>query len=291
MIGFDFHAPKTQPEALELLARYGEDAKLLAGGTGLINMMKQNLVQPAALIQLSRIPGLDGIDASDGEVRIGALATHRNIETSPVIARELPLLAETYRHVATVRIRNVATIGGGLAHADPMQDPPASLLVLDTSVQTVSLGGGRTIPLSDLFVDYYETSLQPDEMIVEVRVPKPPAGATTTFLKFLPRSQDDYATVSVAALLVADERGICRDVRIGLGAAGSTPIRARNVEEALVGQPASLDAFRQAAALVKDVVDPISDVRGSAEYKRDMAEVFTRRALERCWTLAQARRP
>lgn len=290
MIPFDYHAPRTQGEALELLARYGEDAKLLAGGTGLINMMKQNLVQPAALVQLAHIPGLNAIEAANGDIRIGALTTHRQIETSPVIAREVPLLAETYRHVATVRIRNAATIGGGIAHADPMQDPPAALLVLDASVQTASPSGGRTIPLGEFFLDYYETALEPDEMITEIHVPKLPAGAATTFFKFLPRSQDDYATVSVAALLVADEGGTVRDVRIGLGAAGSTPIRASEVEQALLGQRCTPEAFHEAAALVKDAVDPISDVRGSAEYKRDMAEVFTRRALERCWSQAQARK-
>ncbi|HXG37095.1 MAG TPA: xanthine dehydrogenase family protein subunit M [Dehalococcoidia bacterium] len=287
---FDYYAPSSLPEALDLLRQHGEDAKLIAGGTGLINMMKQNLVQPAVLVDMSKIPGLSYLEPNNGELRIGALTTHRQMETSPVVAQEAPLLAETYRHVATVRIRNVATVGGGVAHADPAQDPPPALLALDARVKAVSSSGERVIPISDFFVDYYETALSPDELVTEIIVPKPPVGAATCFFKFLPRSADDYATVSVAALLQVGQDGVCQDVRIGLGSVGSTPVRARQAEQVLRGQRLSLEAFQEAAARVKDEVDPISDVRGSAEYKRDMAEVFTRRALERCWTLAQARR-
>ncbi len=289
MNGFEYHAPDSLQEALQLLQQNGEDAKLLAGGTGLINLMKQRLAQPAVLIDLRKISDLNYVKPDNGTLRIGALTRHRQVETSAEVKERVPLLAETYKHVATVRIRNVATVGGGLAHADPNQDPPPAYLVLGASVKAVSSSEERTIPLDDFFVDYYETVLQPDEMLTEIEVPVPPANTGTAFIKFLPKTADDYATVSAAALLTLGEDEVCQEVRLAFGSAGSTAIRARGAEDMLRGQRASVEAFRAAAEAAKDEVDPLSDPRGSAEYKRDMAEVFARRALEQALADAQAR--
>lgn len=278
---FDYAAPTSLYEVFVLLERHGDDARLIAGGTALIILMRQRLVQPSLLVSLGRVPGLAGIDTYDGGVRIGALATHREVETSALVRERLPVLADTLRHVATIRIRNVGTLGGNLAHADPNQDPPATLIALGASVVLASAHGERVVSIDEFFTDYYETALRPGEVLRAIRVPTPPPGSAAVFRKFLPRTADDYATVSVATVLRLDASGErCEDVRLALGAVGATPIRARQTEAALRGQPLTPQAIRAAAAEVAADIDPITDVRGSAEYKRDMAEVWVRRCLE-----------
>lgn len=281
MQSFTYHAPRRLDEALDLLASQG-DARLIAGGTALVIMMKQELVQPEHLVDLRNLrPSLAAISVDDGAVRIGALATHRQVETNPLVRQHLPALCQTLARVATIRIRNVATIGGNVAHGDPALDPPATLIALDATVTLASASGERSVPLDSFYLDYYETVVRADEVVREVRVPLPKPRTAATYRKFLPKSEDDYATVGVAARLTLDpSRSRVEDVRITLSAAGSTVVRARGVEEVLRGQPATPEAFNDAAAAVRAEVDPISDARGSAEYKRDMAEVFVRRALQ-----------
>lgn len=278
MIPFEYVEPSSLEEALDLLQRYGDEAKVIAGGTGLVNMMKQRLVQPAYLIGLRRVPELTGIK-HDISLRIGALSTHTEVEKSPIIAEIAPFLQEAIHNVATVRVRNIATIGGALAHGDPNQDIPPALIALGATVRMRSPKGPREMPVEHLFTGYYETVIWSDELIAEVIIARPPANCGYSFIKFLPRTQDDYATVNVAAR-VRLEDGHIRDARIALGAAGPTPIKATKVEEALRGQEPTLAVFKDAADLVADMVDPIGDFRGSAQYKRDMAVVFVRRALE-----------
>ncbi|HVH93045.1 MAG TPA: FAD binding domain-containing protein, partial [Candidatus Acidoferrum sp.] len=201
---------------------------------------------------------------------------------SSLVRRRLPLLAETYHHVGTIRVRNRATVGGGLAHADPNQDPPPTLIALGATVKVTSPNGSRVIPLDEFFTDYYETSLKPDEIITELFVPRLPANAGGAYLKFLPRTADDYATVSAAAVLTLDKsKKTISDVRIALGSVGTTPIRATAAEAVLRGQPVKAEAFAEAAEKAKEAVDPVSDFRGSAGYKKEMAGVFVRRALEK----------
>jgi carbon-monoxide dehydrogenase medium subunit len=279
MTDVTFHTPRTLDEAFALMTEHGDDARLIAGGTALVTMMKQSLVMVDHLVSLTGIPGLAGIELRDGELHIGALTRHRDLEESAVVREHVPFLADVYGRVATVRIRNAATVGGGLAHADPSQDPPAAFMVLDARVRAVSPRGEREIAVSDLFRDYYETALRGDEVLAEVIVPVPSSTARTTYLKFLPRTEDDYATVAVAALAEVSG-GVCQKLRVTLIAAGPTPVRAEAVEAALKRQPVSVEAIRAAASLVADAVDPIEDFRGSSDYKRDMAVVFTRRALE-----------
>jgi aerobic carbon-monoxide dehydrogenase medium subunit len=275
---FTYVEPADVNEVTAALANYGDEAKLIAGGTGLVNLMKQQLVQPTYLVGLRRLDGLKGIK-QDGGLHLGALTTLRAIETSPLVVQHAPLLAETCHLVATVRIRTQATVGGAMAHADPSQDTPPAMIALDARVRLQSQGGSREVPIDQFFTGYYESVTAPDELITGVFVPPQPAGSGAVFLKFLPQTQDDYATVAVAAR-VALAGGRISDARVALGAAASTPLRATVVEDALLGQEPSASLLREASAKVAGVVDPTSDFRGSAEYKRDMAVVFVRRALE-----------
>lgn len=282
MIPFEYRTPKNLKEVHATLKEFGGDAKLIAGGTALVIMMKQRLVRPSCLVALRSVRGLNGIEAKNGGLRIGGLATHSEVERSALVRRSLPLLAETYHHVATIRVRNMATVGGGLAHADPNQDPPPTLIALGATVKATSASGSRVIPLDQFFTDYYETVLKPDEIITEVFVPKLAANSGAAYLKFLPRTADDYATVSAAAVLTLDKnKKTIVDARIALGSVGVTPIRATAAEALLRGQPLKAEAFAEAGEKAKEAVDPVSDFRGSAGYKKEMAAVFVRRALEK----------
>ena len=282
MIPFEYRTPKSLKEVHATLKEFGSDAKLIAGGTSLVIMMRQRLVRPNCLVSLRSVRGLNSIEIHDGGTRIGGLATHREVESSSLLRRRLPLLAETYHHVATIRIRNMATVGGGLAHADPNQDPPPTLIALGATVKATSADGSRVIPLDEFFTDYYETVLKPDEIVTEVFIPKMAPNSAGAYLKFLPRTADDYATVSAAAVLTLDKTGkTINDVRIALGSVGVTPIRATAAEAVLRGQPVKAEAFAEAGEKAKEAVDPVSDFRGSAAYKKEMAGVFVRRALEK----------
>jgi carbon-monoxide dehydrogenase medium subunit len=282
MIPFEYRTPKSLKEVHATLKEFGSDAKLIAGGTSLVIMMRQRLVRPNCLVSLRSVRGLNSIEIHDGGTRIGGLATHREVESSSLLRRRLPLVAETYHHVATIRVRNMATVGGGLAHADPNQDPPPTLIALGATVKATSVDGSRVIPLDEFFTDYYETVLKPDEIVTEVFIPKMAPNSAGAYLKFLPRTADDYATVSAAAVLTLDKSGkTINDVRIALGSVGVTPIRATAAEAVLRGQPLKAEAFVEAGEKAKEAVDPVSDFRGSAAYKKEMAGVFVRRALEK----------
>ena len=283
MIDFEFHSPTSLEEVFQLLESHGDDARVMAGGTALVIQMKQRLVQPEHVISLQRVSGLDAITAhSNGSaaVRVGALCTQQQLATSPVVQELIPIAAETYGHVATPRIRHMASVGGGLVHGDPSQDPPPTLIALGATVTLVSSQGERTAALEDFLVDYYETDVRPGEVLTEVNIPALPAGAGAAYLKFLPRTADDYATVAAAAVITPGPGNVCQEARIALGAVGTTAIHATGAEDALRGQPLTEEVIRAAAATVKDVVDPLEDYRGSADYKREMAEVFTRRAIQ-----------
>ncbi len=277
---FDYHEPDTLEEALDLLQRHGDDAHLLAGGTAMVLLMAQGLAQPDHVIGLRGIEELRGIRRRpDGGLEIGATVTHAEAERSPTVAAHCPALRTAFGEVATIRIRNQATVGGNLAHADPAQDPPPMLLALGAEVIAASPRGQRRIPLHELFVGFFQTSLEPDEIVTAISLPPPDRRAGAAYLKFLPRTQDDYATVSVAAWLLPDRDGRCARARIALGAAGAVPLRARRAEESLTGRRLDGEAIAEAAALVREEVDPIDDARGSAAYKREMARVWTERAL------------
>lgn len=285
MHDFQFHTPATLEATFALLAEHGDDARPMAGGTALVNLMKQSLVNVGHIVSLERIPGLDAIHVESDGLHIGALVRHYDLEHSAAVRDFAPFLCDVYRRVATVKVRNMATVGGGLAHADPAQDPPPAYITLDATLRLRSSAGERSVAIGGFFTDYYETAIRPGEILTEVIVPRPAANARFAYLKFLPRTEDDYATVAVAARAAVDG-GICRGLRVALAAAGPTPIHATAVEQALEGREITAAAVRSAAEAVAGEVDPLDDFRGSSGYKRDMAVVFTRRALEQVLGLA-----
>lgn len=277
---YELHFPATAREALELLSRYGEEAQLMAGGTSLVLLMRQGLLRPAHVVALHNVRELHGIRRTDeGWLELGALTTHREIERSPLVRAHCPMLSDAFAKIATVRVRNQATLGGNLAHADPAQDPPPALIAVAAEALVLGPGGPRGIPVEELFTDIYTTSLAPGELIAGVRIPPLPAAARATYLKYLPRTLDDYATVSVAAAAAVEPDGTLSFLRIALGAVGPTPIRARSAEDVLRGRRPDEQAIARAAALAAEATDPLDDARGSAGYKREMARVFTARAL------------
>ena len=291
MNAFEYRAPRGLDEALAVLREHGEDARVVAGGTALVTMMRQHLVRPGCLVSLRDVQGLNRIEATNGALRLGALVTHREAEVSPLVRERLPVLAETFRRVATVRIRHMATIGGALAHADPNQDPPVTLLALGARVEIRGARGHRELPLGEFFRDYYETALEPGELVTAVTVPLLPVASGAIFLKFLPRTADDYATVAVAAIVTLEPDGErCSEARIALGSVGVTPLRGMAAEAILSGQRLSESLLHAAGEAVKGVVDPLSDHRGSAAYKREMAGVMIRRALTQAWEAARRAR-
>jgi carbon-monoxide dehydrogenase medium subunit len=280
MTAFDLHEPRSLKEAFALLERYGEDAHVLAGGTALVLLIRSGLLLPGHVVALRHVPGMREIGITQsGGLEIGALVTHREIERSALVKRFFAPLAEGFGRIATVRIRNQGTIGGNLVHADPAGDPPPMLMALDAEIAIASNSGTRTLPVSDFFQGLFATALLPGEIVTSIRIPPPAPLARGTYVKFLPASKDDYATVSVAATIACDPSRVCQNVRIALGAVALTPVRARRAEAVLSGRVLSPQLIAEAAALVTEEIDPQSDMRGSAAYKREMARVWTERAL------------
>ncbi len=281
MIAFDYRTPESLEEAYADLRELGSDGKLIAGGTALVIMIKQQLLQPDCVISLRNVTGLSEVSEHNGSVHIGGLVTHAALDASALVQEKLPVLGATYHHVATQRVRTMATVGGGLAHADPNQDPPPSLIALGARFEIGSAAGTRSVAAEDFFSDYYETVLEPEEIVTGVSVPLMAANSGAAYLKFLPRSADDYATVSAAAVVTLDAaRTTIRDVRIAMGSVNTTPVRATASEDVLRGQPVTPEGLREAGEQAKGHTDPVSDFRGSGSYKTQMAAVFVRRALE-----------
>jgi carbon-monoxide dehydrogenase medium subunit len=280
MVKFDYLEPQSIQEACALLERHGEEAKLIAGGTALLIWMRMKLLNPRVVVSLAKIPNFDFIrfDPKIG-LTIGAAARHRDIELHPDVRKHYPLLHETFRKVAQPRIRNMATLGGNLCQGDPLTDPGASLIALDAEVTLTSAKGERRLPVDEFFVDYYETALQPGEILTEIRVPAPIDGSKWAHIKFTPRSAEDFATVGVA-LTLRQRDGTCGDLRLGLNSVGPKIFRARKSEEVVRGQRINEKLVTQMAEVAADEADPIEDVRGSADYKREMVKVMVRRAMQ-----------
>jgi carbon-monoxide dehydrogenase medium subunit len=276
---FDYVAPDTLDDAIAALEGGGEDAKLLAGGHSLLPLMKLRLAAPTLLVDLRRVPGLDGVSRENGGWRIGAMTRHAELEHTP----DLGVLARAAGTIADPQVRNRGTIGGSLAHGDPASDLPAVMLIADGSVTVRGSGGERSIAAADLFEDYLETSVGPDEVITEVRI-----GALGDYgfgyQKFNRRSED-WAMVAVAAV-VRRVDNVIEDARVGLTNMGNVPLRASAVEEALRGQPPSAESIAAAAENAAEGTDPPADLNASADYKRHLARVLTRRALEQAAGLA-----
>jgi len=279
MIRFDYQEPTTLKKAFSLMEKYGDDARVMAGGTALIIMMRQRLLMPKIVISLERIPKFDRITYNNKDgLRIGAGARHRDIELSAAVRKHYPLLHETFRKVAQPRIRNMGTVGGNLAGGDPLTDPGASLIALDAEVTLTSSKGQRRLRLDEFFIDYYQTALEPGELLTEIHVP-PPQRPGWSHIKFTPRSVEDFATVGVAITLKANN-GTCEDVRIGLNSVASTIVRARKAEEVLRGKSITNAALQEMGEVAAAECDPTDDNRGSAEYKLDLVKVLVPRAAK-----------
>jgi len=279
MIRFDYQEPTTLKKVFALMEKYGDDGRVMAGGTSMIIMMRQRLLTPKVVISLERLPKFDKIiySAKDG-LRIGAGARHRDIELSRVVRQHYPLLYETFRKVAQPRIRNMGTVGGNLAAGDPLTDPGASLIALDAEVTLTSSKGQRTLRLDQFFIDYYQTAMESGELLTEIHVP-PPTRPGWAHIKFTPRSVEDFATVGVAMTLRTKD-GICEDLRLGLNSVSSTIVHAQKAEAVLIGNPISDERIREMAEVAASECDPTDDNRGSAEYKLDLVKVLVRRAAE-----------
>jgi aerobic carbon-monoxide dehydrogenase medium subunit len=274
-----FYQPETAQEAIAALSEHGEDAKAVAGGTALSILLRQGLIRPTALVSLGQLPGLAEISQQDGMLKLGALVTHRAVELSPLVHDTVPSLAETFGVVANVRVRNAATVGGLVAEADYASDPPAALLALDAEVNVLGPRGPRAIPVADFFRGFYETALASDELVTAVRVPIPPAGTRAVYKKFVTRSSEDRPCLGVFATARL-EGGICRELRVAVGAASETPRRFPDLEALAMGQRLEQDVICSVADGYAERIDTLSDMRGSAWYRTEMVRVWVRRAVE-----------
>jgi aerobic carbon-monoxide dehydrogenase medium subunit len=277
---FEYHAPSTIGEATALLAKLGEDAKVLSGGQSLIPLMKLRLANPAHLIDINGIPGLSGIREADGFLRIGALTRESELEESEVVRSRYPLLHDTSKVIADPLVRNLATVGGNLAHGDPANDHPATMLALGAEVVAVGPKGERRVPVASFFTGPFETSLKPDEILTEIRVPAPRARSGGAYLK-LERKVGDFATAAVAVQVTLGANGSCDQVGIGLSNVALTPIKATKAEASLKGKAPDEAAIKRAAELAAEAAEPSADLRGSVEYKTDLVRILTARALRK----------
>lgn len=285
---FDYAAPKTLEEALRLVERHGDEAKVLAGGHSLLPLIKLRLAQPRYVIDIGRLKGMSYIREENGKIAIGALTTHAEIEGSNLLRSKCPLLAETAASIGDVQVRNRGTIGGSLAHADPAADYPAAILALDAEIVAASSAGTRTIPATEFFVDMLTTALRPGEILTQVRVA--PLGAQTgTAYEKMHQPASGFAIVGVAARLTADKDGKISDVAVGVTGLGPKAFRATEVETALRGKKASEKTFADASHSAAQGIEPLSDLHASADYRREMAAVYARRALEKAFARSQGK--
>ena len=283
---FEYHRPATVDEALGLLDTYGDDAKVLAGGQSLIPIMKLRFATPAQLIDINRIEGLDRIEEGDGSLRIGALVRHNQLAADDIVGARYPTIADAAPQIADPLVRNLGTIGGSLTHADPSGDLGSVMLALGASVILKSSTGEREVPIGEFLVDTFQSSIQPNELLTEIRVPAPATRSGGAYLK-LERKVGDYATVAVAIYVELND-GAVGKTGIALTSVGLTNIKATVAEASLVGAAPGDGVFAEAGRLAAEASSPVGDVRGSAEYKWHMVEVYVRRGLARAYEMAGA---
>ncbi|HEY7363961.1 MAG TPA: xanthine dehydrogenase family protein subunit M [Methylomirabilota bacterium] len=275
---FEYHAPTNVKDALGLLGRYKDDAKLLAGGHSLVPMMKLRLAQPKHVIDLRKVPGLTGIKEDGGAIVLGAMTTHWQMESSALLKSKCPILAETASVIGDPAVRNLGTIGGSIAHADPAADQPATLVALGAEMVCEGPKGRRTVKVDDWFQGLMSTALHEDEILVELRVPSWPAGTGTAYMKF-PHPASRFAVVGVAAVVTLDKEGKCARAGVGVTGAGTRAVRAKGVEAGLTGKKLDAATIEAAAQKAAEGVDVQADLQGSVEYKSHLCRVFAKRAI------------
>ena len=275
---FEYFAPTTLDEALFLLRQYDAEAKLLSGGQSLIPLMKLRLATPNYLIDINRLPGLDHIQERHGFLSIGALAREADLALSEFVRLKCPIICDTAGVIGDPLIRNMATIGGNLAHADPANDHPATMLALEAEIVATGPSGERTIPAAEFFTDFFTTALRSDEILTVIRIPILPEGSGGAYFK-LERKVGDFAVAGVATQITIEASGVCKRAGIGLTNVAPTPLKVYAAEALLQGERLDQGRIEQAAELAAAASQPEADLRGSVAYKRDMVRVLTTRAL------------
>ena len=279
---FEYLAPGSVAEAIELLERYEDEAKIIAGGQSLVPMMNFRLARPEILIDINGIKELDFIREEGDELVIGALTRERDLELSPLVIERCPILAKAVSFIGHSPIRNRGTIGGSLVHADPAAEIPPAIYGLNAKIRAVGPSGERTLDPEEFFLSYLTTSLEPSEILVEVRIPVLPQKTGWSFVE-LTRRRGDFYIVAVASVLFMEEEGLCKEARISLGGVAPTPIRAEEAEEFLAGQAITDVLIDKAGKKAAEATDPEPDYHASAEYRRDMTRVFVQRGLKEAW--------
>jgi carbon-monoxide dehydrogenase medium subunit len=277
---FGYVAARSVEEALDLMARHGDESKLLAGGHSLLPAMKLRLQSPRMLIDIGAVPGLRGVRQDGSELVIGALTIHADVAASELVRKHLPGLADAAAVIGDVQVRNRGTIGGSVAHADPAADFPVILTALNAAFTVQSARGRRTIGVDDFFTDFFTTAMEPSEILTEIRVPVPPAGSGTAYAK-LPHPASGYVVVSAGACITWLAAGHCGEARVAIGGLGSGPARAHATEAELRGKPLTPQTIAAAAAKAAEGADPVEDSYAGADYKRHVAAVYARKAIEK----------
>jgi len=277
---FDYHQSSTVEQAIDLLESLGEEAKVLAGGLSLVPMMKLRLAAPEHVIDITKIPTLSYVtEGNDGSLSIGGLTAYRTLAESKLVQSKCPILAEVSRAIGDVQVRNRGTVAGNLAHADPSSDLTPVILALNAELVTVGSKGERTIKADDFFLDFFTTSLQPTELLVEIRIPAMLPNTGGAYKKLTQRA-GDYAIASSAVVMTLDQKDICKTIRVVLGSVASVPGRAKQTEEALLGKRLKDDLIEESSELASQGIQPPADVHATSEYRTEMAKVMTKRALQ-----------
>ena len=288
MQSFEYFEAKSLEEVVQTLAS-GEEVRVLAGGCGILLLMKQNLYFPQALVNIKKIPGLKYIEQNNGTVRIGPLATHNEVKGTPLVEEKLPLLSEALGYVATNRIRNMATIGGTLAHADPTSDAAPALMALEAKVVVMGSNGEQEIELAAFFKDYFETILESGEVLKEIIVPLPPETAKGFYTRFEVRKAMDKAMPGVAVLIdLAEDKKTIRTARIGLSGVGNRCLRLEEAEEFLTGKEDHPDIRQKIGDIIKATIDPVEEYHFTVDYKKQIAAVFLQRVFAEAYSRASS---
>ncbi len=280
MKDFTYVEPSTMEESLGFLEEHGEESKILAGGCSLVLLLKYGFLTPKYVVSLRKIPALDSVKHENGRLRIGAMVVHRVVELSDEIKMVQPMLSEMASRIGQVQVRNLGTIGGNLCHAEYRADPPAAMVALDAKVELTSKRGTRNVLVNEFINDYYQTTIQPDEILTEVVIPDLPLGSFCKYMRVSPRSVMEEPTVTVAAVSVPDDLGRFRELRLALGAIASKPFRVHEAEELLTNQGLNEDSIKKAAVIAAKDSDPMGDMHGPADWKRELVKVHVYRVLK-----------